>query len=244
MECWEIGLAKQFTPETFNKQIIFFKTFLKIARERDLIVNLHATDAWKQVFELTLKHDTDKAVFHWYNGPVNLLHEIESGSKFRELMKSFKASLNPTEPLTNRGRLNRFLGFIREMNLNSFLETKQQTFFNFIKSLIEEYREKAGVKVNPRISVNNKWKRKTAHVKYHLFDKTGVVGTPELTINLKMLEEYFKADRELGEKIIRFVIAHEVGHLKQREKYGFNLIGYPDVLVEMRRIGQLRNLQV
>ena len=92
----EIGLDKQFTPETFNKQIVFFKTFLKIARERDLIVNLHATGAWKQVFELTLKHDIDKAVFHWYNGPVNLLHEIESVGYF--------ISINPSLKIQNKHR--------------------------------------------------------------------------------------------------------------------------------------------
>ncbi|MEM2383534.1 MAG: TatD family hydrolase [Desulfurococcaceae archaeon] len=72
----EVGLDTKFTPQTFNKQLDVFMKFLKLAKDYDLVLNIHAAGAWEQVFNLVLKYDVDKAFFHWYTGPLRLLEEI------------------------------------------------------------------------------------------------------------------------------------------------------------------------
>ena len=79
IECLgEIGLDKRFKPVTYSRQLELFKLFIDYAKEYDLVLNLHAADAWREVFELLYKRDIDKAYFHWYTGPLDLLHEIEN----------------------------------------------------------------------------------------------------------------------------------------------------------------------
>ena len=77
----EIGLDKRFC-KNFEKQKIFFEKFLKIAKDYDLSVNLHALDSWRDVFDLLIKYDIKKAYFHWYNGPFDLLEEIQNVGYF------------------------------------------------------------------------------------------------------------------------------------------------------------------
>ncbi len=72
----EVGLDTKFTPQTFKKQLDVFMKFLKLAKDHDLVLNIHAAGAWEQVFNLILKYDIDKAFFHWYTGPLSLLEEI------------------------------------------------------------------------------------------------------------------------------------------------------------------------
>ncbi|MEL9991641.1 MAG: TatD family hydrolase [Thermoproteus sp.] len=73
----EVGLDKKFVPETYEKQREFFSEFLKVAREYDLVVNVHAPDAWADVVEALRRADVDRAVIHWYTGPLQLLEQIE-----------------------------------------------------------------------------------------------------------------------------------------------------------------------
>lgn len=72
----EIGLDKKFVPETWEKQIKIFKKFLEIASENNKIVNLHSAGAAREVFDLLLQYDIKHAIFHWYNGPIELIKEI------------------------------------------------------------------------------------------------------------------------------------------------------------------------
>lgn len=78
----EVGLDKRFRPLTFDKQLEVFKEFVRLAREYDLVLNLHAAGAWREVYEFINKSDIDKAYFHWYTGPLDLLREIESSGYF------------------------------------------------------------------------------------------------------------------------------------------------------------------
>ena len=78
----EIGLDKKFVPETIDKQRKFFERFLKLAKEYDLSVNLHAPDAWREVFNMLIKYDIKRAYFHWYTGPINMLEDIQSNGYF------------------------------------------------------------------------------------------------------------------------------------------------------------------
>lgn len=84
----EIGLDRLFVPHTYNLQLEVFVKFLELAHEYDLAVNLHAAGAWRDVFDLVIKYDINRAIFHWYTGPLNLLEElIETG---------YKISINPS----------------------------------------------------------------------------------------------------------------------------------------------------
>ncbi|RLE49372.1 MAG: TatD family deoxyribonuclease [Candidatus Methanomethylicota archaeon] len=84
----EIGLDKRFYVESYGKQLEFFKFFLNMAREYDLVVNAHALDAWKEVFDLLLKYEVNIALLHWYTGPLDLLEEIEEAG--------FYVTVNPS----------------------------------------------------------------------------------------------------------------------------------------------------
>ncbi|MGC9133181.1 MAG: TatD family hydrolase [Nanopusillaceae archaeon] len=78
----EIGLDKKFKPDTYEKQKEIFEKFLKIAKDYDLKLNLHAPNAWDDVFNLLIKYDIKKAYFHWYSGDEKLLEEIEEKGYF------------------------------------------------------------------------------------------------------------------------------------------------------------------
>jgi len=73
----EIGLDKRYVPD-FEKQRRVFEHFLTLSKEYSLPVNLHALDAWEEVFNMLLRYDVDRAYFHWFNGPLHLLDEIVS----------------------------------------------------------------------------------------------------------------------------------------------------------------------
>ncbi|RLE81559.1 MAG: TatD family deoxyribonuclease [Thermoprotei archaeon] len=72
----EIGLDKLFTPQTFERQLEVFKSFISLASEQDLIVNVHAAGAWREVFELVTEFSMKRVIFHWYTGPLNLLKRV------------------------------------------------------------------------------------------------------------------------------------------------------------------------
>ncbi|MEM4718157.1 MAG: TatD family hydrolase [Desulfurococcaceae archaeon] len=74
----EVGLDKRFKPDTYPIQLEFFTLFLNYAKEYDLSMNLHAAGAWREVFERVYQYDIQKAYFHWYTGPLDLLSQIES----------------------------------------------------------------------------------------------------------------------------------------------------------------------
>ncbi|WP_052885788.1 TatD family hydrolase [Vulcanisaeta distributa] len=72
----EVGLDRRFVPQTFNRQVEFFQTFVSWARDYDLPLNIHAPDAWRDVLEMVRRADVDRVLFHWYTGPLNLIQEL------------------------------------------------------------------------------------------------------------------------------------------------------------------------
>jgi Mg-dependent DNase len=72
----EVGLDRRFVPQTFDRQLEFFRTFVTWARDYDLPLNIHAPDAWRDVLELVRRSDVERVLIHWYTGPLNLLNEI------------------------------------------------------------------------------------------------------------------------------------------------------------------------
>ena len=73
----EVGLDKKFVPHSYDKQVEYFRAFLKLARELDLVVNVHAPDAWQDALEMLRRADVDRAIIHWFTGPLQLLETIK-----------------------------------------------------------------------------------------------------------------------------------------------------------------------
>jgi len=77
----EVGLDKRYVKD-IEKGRRFFEVFVKWSKEYDLPLNIHALDAWREVFDLVMKMDVRSAYFHWYNGPLDLIDEICSQGYF------------------------------------------------------------------------------------------------------------------------------------------------------------------
>jgi len=71
----EVGVDGRI-KRSIQRQVEVFKLFCEISVELDLPMNIHALDAWDQVFEIMLKMDVRRALFHWYTGPIKLLRDI------------------------------------------------------------------------------------------------------------------------------------------------------------------------
>ncbi len=83
----EVGLDTKFVPDTIERQREFFLKFLNVAKEYSLPMNIHSAGAWREVFDLVIKYDIERANFHWYTGPLDLLEEIVN--------KGYFVSINP-----------------------------------------------------------------------------------------------------------------------------------------------------
>jgi TatD DNase family protein len=88
----EVGLDLAFVPQTFEKQLEFFRMVLDIAKDYDLAVNVHAAKAWRQALEEVSAKGVRRALFHWYNGPLDVLSEI--------VARGYLISVNPTVRLS------------------------------------------------------------------------------------------------------------------------------------------------
>ena len=53
-----------------------FRTILALARRHSKPVRIHSRYAWRDCFTLTKDAKVERAVFHWYTGPTNVLKEI------------------------------------------------------------------------------------------------------------------------------------------------------------------------
>ncbi len=83
----EVGLDTKFVPETIDRQREVFVKFVRIARELSLPINLHCAGTWQEVYDIVMKYDIDKAIFHWYTGPLELVDKIVN--------HGFYISINP-----------------------------------------------------------------------------------------------------------------------------------------------------
>jgi TatD DNase family protein len=83
----EVGLDKKFVPQTFSRQVKFFEEFVKMAVEYGIPLNVHAAGAWREVYEVFLRRDVERALLHWYTGPLDLLEELTA--------KGYFISINP-----------------------------------------------------------------------------------------------------------------------------------------------------
>ncbi len=93
----EIGLDRKFVPKTtWNNQLKVIKIFLQLAREINAYITLHAPNAWKDVLRLLIDYDIEKAMFHWYTGPVDLANLI--------INHGYYISINPAVKIQEKHR--------------------------------------------------------------------------------------------------------------------------------------------
>lgn len=74
LDFWNKEAKKR--PEKKAEQEQVFIAQLKLAWEFNLPVSIHSRGAWQRCLELCLQEKTEKAVFHWYSGPLEILAEI------------------------------------------------------------------------------------------------------------------------------------------------------------------------
>lgn len=71
----EVGL--DFAIETRrDKQGEIFKSLLAVAAREKKPILLHARRAWAEALEFLKAFKIEKAVFHWYSGPLDVLQEV------------------------------------------------------------------------------------------------------------------------------------------------------------------------
>jgi TatD DNase family protein len=59
-----------------DEQRKVFRSFLELAKELNLPVAIHSRGAWRECLETVVQVGLSKAEFHWYSGPVDVLHDI------------------------------------------------------------------------------------------------------------------------------------------------------------------------
>ena len=71
----EVGLDYKIgVPRQIQQGV--FQDILDLALEKDLPLIVHARLAHEEAFEMIRKQGLQKAVFHWYSGPVDILKEL------------------------------------------------------------------------------------------------------------------------------------------------------------------------
>jgi len=74
----EIGLDHHWVEDRSQypaqQQVLEF--FLTAAKEQNKIVNLHTKGAERNVLDLLVQHDIQRAIVHWYSGPLEILRAM------------------------------------------------------------------------------------------------------------------------------------------------------------------------
>ena len=81
----EIGLDFHWVKDTsqYPTQVKVLEYFLAAAREQKKMVNLHTKGAEKQILDLLERYDIERAIVHWYSGPMDILRAlIQFGAYF------------------------------------------------------------------------------------------------------------------------------------------------------------------
>jgi TatD DNase family protein len=62
--------------EIRENQREIYKRQLAMAEEHGKPVSVHGRGAWRDALDLAIAHGPGRVVFHWYSGPLDILHEI------------------------------------------------------------------------------------------------------------------------------------------------------------------------
>ncbi|HEY7318571.1 MAG TPA: TatD family hydrolase [Candidatus Binatia bacterium] len=74
----EIGLDFHWVKDStqYPAQVKVLEYFLAAAREQKKIVNLHTKGAEKKILDLLERYDIQRAIIHWYSGPLDILRAL------------------------------------------------------------------------------------------------------------------------------------------------------------------------
>lgn len=74
----EIGLDFHWVkdPSTYPAQCKVLEYFLAAAHEQNKFVNLHTKGGEKEIVDLLEKYDIQRAIIHWYSGPMDILRAM------------------------------------------------------------------------------------------------------------------------------------------------------------------------
>jgi TatD DNase family protein len=74
----EVGLDHHFVEDAsqYPAQASVFEFFLGAAREQDKVVHLHTKGAEQTVLEALDRHGIQRAIVHWYSGPLAVFREL------------------------------------------------------------------------------------------------------------------------------------------------------------------------
>ncbi|MEN2999842.1 MAG: TatD family hydrolase [Acidilobaceae archaeon] len=79
----EVGLDRRFLDQhTWALQERIFREFIELARDLGAFLNVHAPDAWGKALGILAEEGAERAVFHWYTGPLELVEVIGSRGYF------------------------------------------------------------------------------------------------------------------------------------------------------------------
>ena len=62
--------------ERKKQQRILFQRLLEIAERNGKPTSIHSRGAWKDCLDITIESGIEKAVFHWFSGPLDALREL------------------------------------------------------------------------------------------------------------------------------------------------------------------------
>ncbi len=78
LDYWYKWVRKDEEKKAQQREV--FAQQLNLAQEFNLPIVIHSRGAWQDCLTMTKQTGIKKALFHWYSGPVDILHEIiESG---------------------------------------------------------------------------------------------------------------------------------------------------------------------
>jgi TatD DNase family protein len=83
----EIGLDYWYKPAKKDKskkeqQKQVFRTQLQIAKKYGKPVSIHSRGAWNDCLNICLEEKIEKAIFHWYSGPLDILNKLLANNYF------------------------------------------------------------------------------------------------------------------------------------------------------------------
>jgi TatD DNase family protein len=80
----EIGLDHRFVTNVaaHSAQRKVLEFFLQASRRSNKIVNLHTTGAEAEVADLLQRHDIERAIIHWYSGPLDVFRALVDQGRY------------------------------------------------------------------------------------------------------------------------------------------------------------------
>jgi len=99
MDFWYKWVRKD--KEKKDEQRDVFRRQLALAREFGLPAIIHTRGTWRECFEITKESGVDRAVFHWYSGPLDVLDDILGRGYFVSASPSLAYSPQSREAISH-----------------------------------------------------------------------------------------------------------------------------------------------